>query len=265
MPISQIIAKPPQARDKDKIAALMTEVEKQRASKARDERMGAQKPVVEAVPLGSYIPGLPEVTGDPVLTWVANHDILLPLDARIFPAAALTLIEAGKFERGLARRLPGVLPKGANILEIGAAAGFVGLHLSKVRPDLTITLHEENLSLRTIMQRIMTKNERSFNNRLTLWQTPLAPAPAMTILLLMAEVKPDALLLADPQLTPDILLDLLPRLPGSQPAQIVLHGRLLELHHHDLTPVEDLLAELGYQPDLGFDPNIARGFVLSDG
>ena len=81
----------------------------------------------------------------------------------------------------------------------------------------------------------------------------------------MAEVKPQALLLADPQLTPEILLDLLPRLPGPQPAQILLYGRLLELYHKDLTAVQDLLEALGYQPGLGFDPNIARGFVLADG
>ena len=264
VPVSQIVAKPPQARDKDKIAALMSDVEKQRASKAKAARQEAEKPVAEAVPMGSYIPGLPDVTGDPALTWIANHDILLPLDARIFPAAALALIEAGKFERGLARRLPGVLPKGASVLEIGAAVGFVGLHLAKTRPDLTITLQEENLSLRSTMQLIMVENEWSFHNRLRLWQTPLGPAPVLTILLLMAEVKPAALLLADPQLTPDILLDLLPRLPGP-PAQILLYGRLLELYHKDLTPVQDLLAALGYQPGLGFDPNIARGFVPSDG
>ena len=85
VPISQIIAKPPQARDKDKIAAKMTAVELQRSAKARDERQAEVKLPVEAVPMGSYVPGLPDVTGDPPLTWVPNHDILLPTDARIFP------------------------------------------------------------------------------------------------------------------------------------------------------------------------------------
>ncbi|MBC7476944.1 MAG: glycosyltransferase family 2 protein, partial [Pseudorhodobacter sp.] len=167
VPISQVVAKPPQARDKEKIAALMSDVEKQRSARTKEERKGVDRPAVEAVPMGSYIPGLPDVTGDPVLTWVANHDILLPVDARIFPDAARVLIQAGKFERGLARRLPGVLPKGASVLEIGSAVGFVGLHLSRVRPDLRITMQEENLSLRTTMQRIMAKNERVFSNRLS--------------------------------------------------------------------------------------------------
>ena len=265
VPISQIVAKPPQARDREKIAALMTEVEKQRGAKAKAERQAeGAKPPVEAVPMGSYVPGTPDVAADFAGNWVENHGVLLPADFRIFPPAALSLIEAGKFERGLARRLPGVLPKGAAVLEIGSAVGFLGLYLAKVRPDLTISLQEENLSLRQTMQRIMHKNERLFNNRLSLWQTPLGEVPSKTVIALAAEARPQALLLADPQLTPHWLIDMLPRLRGPQPEQILLYGRLLEKFHADLGPVEDLLTELGYQPGLGFDPNIARGYVLAE-
>ena len=174
------------------------------------------------------------------------------------------LIEAGKFDRGLARRLPAVLPRGASVLEIGAAAGFLGLHLSRVRPDLTLTLQEENLSLRTTLQRIMAQNDRSFGPRLSLLPIPLGNVPARTVIQLAADAKPVTLLLADPQLTPAVLIDLLPRLRSPQPDQILLYGRLLEWHHGALAPVEELLVELGYQPGLGFDPNIARGFLLAD-
>ena len=264
IPISQIVAKPPQARDKDKIAALMTEVEKQRGAKAKEARKTEPKAPAEAVPMGSYVPGTPDVTGEFAGNWIDNHGLLLPADFRIFPPAALTLIEAGKFERGLARRLPGVLPKGASVLEIGSAAGFLGLLLSRTRPDLHITLQEENLALRTTMQRIMIKNEQSFSDRLSLWQTPLGDVPAATVIALAARVIPQVLLLTDPQLTPDHLADLLPRLPGPQPEQIVLYGRLLERFHAELGAVEDLFTELGYKPGLGFDPNIARSFVQAD-
>lgn len=214
--------------------------------------------------MGNYIPGTPDVTDDFAGAWVPNHGILLPADFRIFPPTALALIEAGKFERGLARRLPGVLPKGGSVLEIGSAAGFLGLHLSRVRPDLTITLHEENLSLSRVMGRILEKNEQSFSNRLVLNQTPLGDVPAKTVIALTAEVKPQALLLADPRLTPQWLVDMLPRLKAPLPEQILLYGRLLELHHAGLGPVEELMEELGYKPGLGFDPNVARGFVLDD-
>lgn len=265
VPISQIVAKPPQARDKEKIAALMTEVEKQRNAKAKEARQAeGVRPPVEAVPMGNYIPGTPDVAGDFAGAWVENHAILLPTDFRIFPPAALALIEAGKFERGLARRLPGVLPKGGSVLEIGSAVGFLGLHLARVRPDLRITLQEENLSMRKVMGRILEKNERSFSDRFVLWQTALGEVPSKTVIALAAEVKPQALLLADPQLTPQWLVDMLPRLKAPQPEQVLLYGRLLEHHHAGLGPVEELMEELGYKPGLGFDPNVARGFVLED-
>ena len=263
VPISQIVAKPPQARDRAKIAALMTEVEKQRGVKAKAERQAeGPKATVEAIPMGSYVPGLPDVTADFAGAWVENHGVNLPADFRIFPAAALVLIGAGKFERGLARRLPAVLPKGAAVLEIGAAVGFQGLHLARVRPDLVLTLQEENLSLRTTLQRIMTHNERSFSDRFALWQTALGADPAQTVTLLVGEVKPQSLLLADPRLTPQVLINLLQHLPQPLPTQILLYGRLLEHHHAGLAAVEAALTELGYAPGLGFDPNIARGFVL---
>src|SRR5690606_30145918 len=49
VPISQIVAKPPQARDKEKIAALMSEVEKQRMQKAREDRLSQPRAPAETV------------------------------------------------------------------------------------------------------------------------------------------------------------------------------------------------------------------------
>ncbi|MEO6299366.1 MAG: glycosyltransferase family 2 protein [Paracoccaceae bacterium] len=263
VPIGQIVAKPPQARDKDKIATLMGEVEKVRNFKAKADRKTGAKVDVAQIPMGSYVPGTPDVSSDFTGEWVENHGVLMPVDGRVFPTAAQALIQAGKFERGLARRLPLVLPKGGAVLEIGAAVGFMGLHLARARPDLRITLQEDNLSLRMIMQRIMAQNERVFSERFSLLQTVVGDAPAPPVLALVAKVRPAALLLTDPQLSPKVLGDLLPGL-APQPEQIVLYGRLLERWHTELGPVEDLLTDLGYEPALGFDPNIARGFALSD-
>ncbi len=265
VPIDQITAKPPQARDKAKIAALMSEVEKARNSKAKAERKaeGGKAPALP-VPMGSYVPGVPDVSADFAGEWVENHGLLLPLDLRIFPAPAQVLLRAGKFERGLARRLSAVLPKGAAVLEFGSAAGFLGLHLAKVRPDLRITLQEDNPALRTIMQRIMVKNERVFGNSLLLWPTPLGDAAGAAVLRLCASLKPRALLLCDPRLSPEVLVDLLPRLTPL-PEQIVLYGRLLEGWNTGLGPVEELLTDLGYEASLVFDATIARGFALPAG
>ena len=262
VPIGQIVATPPQARDKAKIAALMTDVEKARNFKAKaDRKAEGTKGPVEQVPMGCYAPGTPDVSVDLPVEWVENHGVLLPLDARIFPASAQALLRAGKFERGLARRLPAVLPQGAAVLEIGSAVGFLGLHLARARPDLRIRLQEDNPELRTIMHRVMAKNERAFSDHLSLGLTALGDAPVEPVLALLASVRPGAVLLADPRLSPGVLAVLLPRL-APQPGQIILHGRLLERWHGALGPVEALLTDLGYAPAMGFDPSIARGFAL---
>ncbi|MBI1170375.1 glycosyltransferase family 2 protein [bacterium] len=262
VPISQIVAKPPQARDKEKIAALMTDVEKLRNAKARADRKGEEKTPVEQVPMGLYVPGLPDVSGEVAVEWVENHGLLLPLDGRIFPPAALALVQAGKFERGLARKLPQILPKAGAVLEIGAAIGFQALHLARERPDLRLTLQEDNAAMRQMMARIMARNQRSFSDRCQL--TPASTDPLeRRLLTLVATLQPKALLLADPRLGPDLLADLLPQL-APMPEQILLYGRLLEAWAPRLDEAAALLSDLGYAPAFGFDPNVARGFKLDD-
>ncbi len=259
VPISQIVAKPPQARDKEKIAALMTDVEKLRNARAKEGRKGEEKGAVEQVPMGGYALGMPDVLAEFSGSWIENHGLKLPLDGRVFTATALALVEAGKFERGLARKLPQALPKGCKVLEIGSALGFQGLLLARDRPDLIVTLQEDNPSLRAIMARIMTKNERTFGIRFALSDAALSDIPA-----LFEALRPQALLLADPGLSPELLTEILPQL-APQPAVILLYGRLLEVWHPRLSEVEDLLTDLDYAPAFGFDPNVARGFKLANG
>lgn len=265
VPISQIVAKPPQPRDKEKIAALMSGVEQARNAKARAERKaeGAKAPA-EQIPMGSYAGRIGDVSAEEPLTWVENHGIQLPLDARVFPASVLPVIEGGKFERGLARKLPQVLPKGASVLEIGSAVGFIGLHLGKIRPDLKLTLQEDHPALRLTMARIQVKNARPFTDRLALCEDRLADSPAETVRRLCAASKPKALLIADAALSPDVLKLLLPSLPAPQPVQICFYGRFLEAWHGRMAEVAQGLADLGYAPAFSFDPNIARGFALPE-
>ena len=262
VPISQIVAKPPQARDKEKIAALMTEVEKSRNAKAKQDRIAEVKTPVEQVPMGGYVPGLPDVSADVAVEWVQNHEMNLPLDGRIFPPSALGLIRLGKFERGLARKLLQVLPKGAAVLEIGAALGFQALHLAWVRPDLRLTLQEDNASLRTVMGRIMAHNGRAFSARLVLSHVTLQP-PDRSVVALVRKVQPGVLILADPRLSPEVLAATLPHL-SPLPQQIILYGRLLETWHQRLAEVEEVLTAMNYTALDGFDAAVAREFRLGD-
>lgn len=253
VPIHAIVAKPPQPRDKEKIASLMSEVEERLGSKARADRKATPREPVETVPCGNYR-AAPMDLGALQGAWVANHGITLPLDPRLFTEPALAAIAKGKFDRGLARRMPQVIDRDARVLEVGAGVGFLGAHLATLRPDLTITLHEDDLGLRHAMERILTANNRSFTNRLAL--TDPAPLPD-----LIARHRPDALILADPAISPAVLHAALTALPR----QIFLHGRLLDAHRALLDDYERLLTGLGYLSGYAFDPNLTRAFGLGHG
>lgn len=264
VPISQIVAKPPQARDKDKIAALMSDVEKQRSDKAKADRKAAPKEAsVEAVPMGSYNPGPIDLSADRHVEVYANHTMKLPRDPRVFAGHVLPLIEAGKFERGLARKMPSVLRAQARVLEIGSAVGFLAGHCANIRTDVHFTLQEDEPSLRQMMRVVCSLSNRAFNERFVLSDARLND-PAADLLALIEIVRATTLMLADKRLTPDVLTRVLSALPAPLPVQIFLYGRLLEAWHAQMTTVADLLEALGYVPDYGFDPTIARGFRLGD-
>ena len=264
VPISQIVAKPPQARDKEKIAALMSDVEKARGAKAKaDRKAGPKDAPVEAVPMGSYNPSPIDLSADVQTQVFPNHTMKLPLDPRVFAAHVLPLIQAGKFERGLARKMPSVLPKQARALEIGSAVGFLAGHCANIRTDVHFTLQEDDAGLRQMMHVVCGLSNRAFNDRFVLSTRVLSDLAADT-LALIAEVRPTSLLLADARLSPDVLAQVFTALPAPPPARIYLYGRLLETWHSRIDEVAGLLQALGYVTDSSFDPNIARDFRLAE-
>lgn len=264
VPISQIVAKPPQARDKEKIAALMSDVEKQRGAKAKADRKAAPKePPVEAVPMGSYKPGPIDLSSDLAVEVYTNHSMKLPMDHRVFADHVLPLIQAGKFERGLARKMPSVLGKQARALEIGSAVGFLAGHCANIRTDVHFILQEDDPGLCKMMGVVCMLSNRAFNERFELAPERLENLVPDT-LALIDRVKPSALLLADHRFAPEALTQIFTALPAPPPAQIFLYGRLLEAWHPRIDEVGGLLEVLGYVSDYSFDPNIARGFRLAD-
>ena len=263
VPISQIVAKPPQARDKEKIAALMSEVEKQRTLKAREDRLAQPRAPADTVPLGSYTPGAAVPAGDGGAVVFTNHTMKLPRDPRIFAPHALPLIEAGKFERGLARKMPAVLARNARVLEIGSAVGFLAGHCANIRPDLTIVMQEDDPALRAMMERVLSLSQRPFTDRFRLSPARLEAVEPDLAALVAAE-RPEALLLADARLSPEVLAGLAGTLSAPPPRQVFLYGRLIERWHSRLDDLTDLLRANGYAPDYDFDPNICRGFLLAD-
>ena len=249
VPITQIVAKPPQARDKEKIAALMSDVEKRRGAKAKTERAAQPKDPVEMVPMGSYNHG--DLVPMPAIGEVfQNHSMKLPDDPQIFAAHVLPLIQAGKFERGLARRLPVSLQPNARVLELGAAVGFLAGHCVNMRADLTWVLQEDNAGLCAMMLRVCALNNLAFSERFVFSDQRLGDNALTVAQALIALHRPQVLLVGDARITPEVL----DHLPTAGIDQLFMYGRWLESHHAAAhTPPAFTALE-------GFDTNILRGY-----
>jgi Glycosyl transferase family 2 len=254
VPISQITAAPPQPRDREKIAALMSDVERKRGDRDRTARK-ANPPDLPpvAVPAGIYVAGPIAADREVPLEWFANHSVELPADPRIFTPVGLDLLRAGRIDRALARRLPALLPVPCRIVDLGAASGFLAAQLMRVRPEVEIVMVERDAGLRDTIRRVMQRNGLADHRGLRL--APADAEPADTI----AHHVPHVLLIGDPALTGQGGVDLLARL-DALPAMVILHGRMLERGFATLPMVEDWLIARGYVAAFGFDPNIARGF-----
>lgn len=260
VPITQIVAKPPQARDKEKIAKLMSDVEKKRGAKAKAERLSQPKePPTEAVPMGSYTVGSIDLSAHIPVSWHRNHTVELPADPRVFAGHVLPQIEAGKFERGLARRLPNVLDRGAKVLEIGSAVGFLAVYCASVRPDLRFVLSEENPGLRQMLQVVCARNARAMDARFQLSDRNLMPDVQAAVTALLQEHAPDAFMIGDAVVSPEHIKGIL---AVSKPKQIFVYGRWIESYRGRVPEIEAALTAAGYIADGEFDPNIACGYRL---
>lgn len=172
VPITQVEAKPPKARDPKKIAAQMSQIEKKVAVKAKAQQAaqtGQQLPI-EANPYVS--PGGDFSQSVPIKTF-ANHDIYLPADPRIFTGEALQAVTEGKFNRNHARRLPGMLTSADHYLEIGTGIGFLPAYLAQQVPGLTLTAQEEVQTLFSVANVVWKVNLISQTKTRKLVNTPL--------------------------------------------------------------------------------------------
>lgn len=154
VPITQVEAKPPQARDPAKIAALMSEVEQKAASRPRDERRSETIAGWAAEGGDPYMPGDLDLSGDMAFEWVANHEIDLPADPRVFNPETLNAILAGRFERRHARNIAGYLEGCARLLEIGTGVGFIAMRAIQVSDDLVVMAHDGRAPLTALGQQI---------------------------------------------------------------------------------------------------------------
>lgn len=237
IPISDVEAKPPQARDPEKIAALMSEVEKTRAA-ARKAEKAATPPEKRPGVTGLYVRHPPQMTEDAPMTWTANQGIDLPGDPRLFTPAGLVPLGAGKFERYLCRSLVKTLPRGSRLLEIGCGPGFLAAALARHRPDLQQTLVERDANFRAALARIWARNNIAETSSLRLlhgWDH----LPA-----LLRDIRPRSVILGDPDITGPELSEAI-RASGHSPDLVLLTNRNLAVHRLDFDACPPAFAALG--------------------
>ncbi|GFE50712.1 hypothetical protein So717_24650 [Roseobacter cerasinus] len=209
VPLAQVNASPPKARDPAKIAAKMSEVEQRAAARPKSERRNA--PAVEVA--DPYSAGAFYVSREIEVddTWsgevVPNHGVELPLDARIFTPHALDDIQAGKFDRRHARHLPGFLEGHTRVMVVGSGVCFLPILACFARPDVVVLAHEARADLAAV-GRGLARAHGLASDRLKIVDGPLFFAgddpskDARGLAAMVADFAPTALLLDMPGITP---------------------------------------------------------------
>ncbi|WP_245866797.1 glycosyltransferase family 2 protein [Oceaniglobus roseus] len=254
VPITRVEARPPQERDPEKIAAKMSDVEK----RVGLERAAEKEKTAEArmiAPVDAYVRGKPDLSQSPPMEWHPNHTMELPADPRLFTPPALLNVEAGKFERNLARNLSGLLPEGAVLSEVGAGVGFLSGHLAKTRPDVTLYVREPDEALHRSLTAIWARNGIIPGGRLHLSAEPLADPAALADH--VTGTAPRVLILGDPAITPAHLA----ALAAPVPPVLILNARLWCEVFAQLDSFEAVLASLGYRTRLPLDPMLCGAWT----
>ena len=262
-PIGEVGAKPPQRRDKAKIAAKMSEVERRRGEADKERRVAGtfiETIVPEAVYLDPIMSG-PEAAE---VEWYDNRGVELPASPRIFTPAALRAMSAGKFDRGLARRLPAVLPRDTRVLEVGAGCGFLSVQLHKSRDDLALAVQEQLQPLRQIMTDVLARNRILESARLRVLGPVLPGASesgfALELRALVAAEAPGVLILSDPRFDLDVAGDMLTGL-ADLPALVLFSGRALHRYWQSPDRLDALAQGWGYAPSDMIDVRFARAYA----
>ncbi|MEM1065307.1 MAG: glycosyltransferase family 2 protein [Pseudomonadota bacterium] len=248
VPITQVSAKPPKARDPAKIAASMSALE-QRTHAARRDTLA--KPSVErpAMPVALYVDGPVDLSADPPLEWCANHSVHLPADPRIFTPPALLQIQQGKFQRNLARLLPRLVPRNGRFLEIGAACGFLSIQTALMRADVTVMLAEDNEAFAQVLASVAGRNEAEARIDMAAGNVGAIAGYAADVLVIGSSEYPVSAVIAE--------------CDGWQhvPQAILIVGRALLASHDDTAGLSRAAAQVGLSERLALDPTLALGFT----
>jgi hypothetical protein len=154
VPITQVVATPPKPRDREAAREVQTKLDKRRADMAKDERRTPPPPGWGSPFASPYVAGLEELGPEIPLDLVDNSGLKVPLDPRVFTAASLETLKAGKFERRHARTISGLLTGCTSLLDLDSGFGFVALRAKLLVPGLQVTIHDERLALLQYSRRV---------------------------------------------------------------------------------------------------------------
>jgi len=213
VPITQVVAKPPKARDPVAVAAVQSKLELRRADQPKSERRTPAPPGWGFAAASPYIAGPIDLSADVPIERVDNQGIRLPADPRVFTPAALETVLAGKFDRRHARNIANYLDGMARFADIGGGIGFVALKARLSLPALSV-LSQDDRGLLVELGRAIARDHfadqpgsvQFSDHALRRDDDPADSHPGLADLLVT--FRPDALRLAPFRLPPDALIAL---------------------------------------------------------
>ena len=241
VPITQIVAKPPKARDPEEIAKLMSQVEKNVAERPAEERRSVPEAAFADVAEGGdgFVPGDIDVSVQTAVDWVPNHDIALPADVRIFAQSTLELVMRGKYQRRMARMTGRMVEAGQKVLDLGAGIGFLSIHAAQTVSGATVLAQEDNSSRLAIMRDVLDHNALELGDRLSMINAPvICDNDAETLARvnqMIADHQPDVLRISYEELGGKLLS----RVTLGPVTRVVLFGPAVAAFHAQRSKVKD--------------------------
>jgi hypothetical protein len=214
VPINEVVAKPPQARDPSKIAALMSDIEAKNSERPKQERRN--KAIAGFRSSGKstlYNPEPLDMSMAFEIESYSNHDVMLPADARVFTTEALDDLTNSKFDRRNARHIANLLEPTDRLLNIGSGISFIPMVACLHCMGLTVLAQEERKDLKKLAVDIAAENNLSDSSRLKIVDGPLFFATdtneqASGLRAYVLDFKPSVLRICDPRITFEILAKL---------------------------------------------------------
>jgi hypothetical protein len=203
VPIGQVVAKPPKARDRAAIAAMDQELVKRRSENAGKDHPVSVQPVGALLPASPYVSGPVGVSDSLHVEVIENYGLKIPLDPGIFTPSALEILRVGKFDRRNVRNLGGLLHDCTRLLDLDCGIGFLCLKARLANPAMQVTLHDERPSLHVFSQKLVALNFPDSTGIRRSQTTLNADAGWGGLAGLIAACSPDVLRLSEPNLSVD--------------------------------------------------------------